>query len=155
MRRLAGLILVALGIALAGCAGPGSAPPFVSVTISPVPQGFARIYFFRDWEPYESLSRPWIRLNGNAAAISEPGGVSFRDVPPGPYVISVDSQGTYFNQTKTALLGPGDTIYVKILSLWSWDRGFAWTRDTFVVALVWEPQARAEIERLHYFEAQP
>jgi len=155
MRQLALLMLVGIGVVLAGCAGPGNAPPFIAVSIPPLPQGLARIYFFRDWEPYDSLSRPWIRLNGTPAAISEPGGVSFRDVPPGPYVISVDSQGIYFNQSKTALLGPGDTIYVKILSLWSWDRGFAWTRDTFVVALVWDPQARAEIERLNYFEAQP
>lgn len=155
MRRLAMLLLAAAGLVLGGCVGPANAPPFSSVSIAPVPADLARIYFYREWEPYDSLSRPWIYLNGEPAAISEPGGVSYRDVRPGEYGIGVESQGTYWGQFKVVLLRPGDSVFVKIESLWNWERGLNYTRDTFTVNLIWPPQAWAEMANLRYTPGPP
>jgi len=40
---------------------------------------------------------------------------------------------------------PGDTLYVRIESLRNWYRGFNWEKDTFVVSLVSESEAEAEM----------
>ncbi len=143
--------IIVIGLVLAACQGRVSEPSMSSVTISPVPSGLARIYFYRDWEPYDSLSRPLIYLNDAASQISEPGGISFRDLPPGDYHISVDSQGTYPHQFKELVLRAGDVRYVKIQSLRNWYRhGMAFERDTFIVELIPERQAQSEIGDKRY-----
>jgi len=154
--RLAGL---AFFLALAGCLGP-TAPfyPEVATTIPPVPPGQGRIYFYRDYEPYESLARPYLYLNRQVAGISIPGGVFFRDVPPGTYEISVYSQGTFPNQFKTVAVKPGDVFYAKIQSLRSWFTGSGpfreFERDTFVVAIMDPNQARDEFARMRFVQAE-
>jgi hypothetical protein len=151
MRLLTVVISLAAGLMLAACQGRVSEPVMASVTVPPVAAGLARVYFYRDWEPYESLSRPRIYLNDAPAEISEPGGVSFRDLPPAEYYITVDSQGVYPHQFKTLVLRPGDTRYVKIESLINWYRGGQfWYRDTFVVELIPERQAQSEIGEMRY-----
>ena len=149
MWNLKSVVLVLAGVALASCQGRVTEPAVASVAVTPAGSGLARIYFYRDWEPYESLSRPLIYLNDAPAQVSEPGGVSFRDLAPGEYHISVDSQGTYPHQFKMLTLRAGDVRYVKIESLASWyaslgHRHFGY-RDTFVVDLIPERQARSEI----------
>jgi len=62
------------------------------------------LQFYRDYEPYESLARPWIYLNNEKVGMSEPGGVYYRDVAPGTYRIKVDSEGLYWHQFKTVTL---------------------------------------------------
>jgi hypothetical protein len=142
------------GLMLAACQGHVTEPSMVSANIVPVAPGQARIYFYRDWEPYESLSRPLIYLNDAAVEISEPGGVSFRDLAPGAYHISVDSQGVYPHQFKELVLRAGDVRYVKIESLASWYASVGHhhfgTRDTFVVELIPEHQAQSEIAQMRY-----
>jgi len=150
MWNLKRTVLVLAGILLAACQGRVSEPVMGSVSVAPVAAGLARIYFYRDWEPYESLSRPLIYLNDAAAEISEPGGISFHDVPAGEYHISVDSQGTYPHQFKTLVVRAGDIRYVKIESLRNWYRGPFWYRDTFVVELIPERQAQDEIADKRY-----
>ena len=139
--------VIIAGLMLAACQVPVTPPG--SVTVAPVPSGLARIYFYRDWEPYESMARPLIYLNDVASQISEPGGISFRDLPPGEYHISVDSQGVYPHQFKELTLRPGDVRYVKIESLASWYASLGHhhfgQRDTFVVELIPERQAQDEI----------
>jgi len=145
MWTLKSVLVVVAGLILAGCQGRVSEPMMASVTVAPVGSGLARIYFYRDWEPYESLSRPLIYLNDAPVEISEPGGISYRDLSPGDYHISVDSQGIYPHQFKELGLRAGDVRYVKIESLRNWYRGPFWSRDTFVVELIPERQAQDEI----------
>lgn len=149
MRTLKPILAIALGVVLAACQGHVSEPSMASATVAPVSSGLARIYFYRDWEPYESLSRPLIYLNDAPSQISEPGGVAFRDLPPGDYHISVDSEGIYPHQFKELVLRAGDVRYVKIESLANWTTGrgpgHIGYRDTFVVELIPERQAQSEI----------
>jgi uncharacterized protein DUF2846 len=154
MWNLKPVVLVLAGFMLASCQGRVTEPVMASVAVTPPGSGLARIYFYRDWEPYESLSRPLIYLNDAPAEISEPGGVSFRDLAPGAYHVSVDSQGTYPHQFKMLVLRAGDVRYVKIESLASWyaslgHRHFG-QRDTFVVELIPERQAQSEIGQMRY-----
>ena len=58
-------------------------PPTSSVVIPPVPAGGARIWIYRNEGLYESKDRPYLRLNGQIAGISEPNGAFYRDLPPG------------------------------------------------------------------------
>jgi hypothetical protein len=150
--RLLRLSTVVLLLELVGCIGP-RAPffPEVASTIPPVPPDRGRIYFYRDDEPYESLSRPYLYLNGEVAGVSIPGGVFYRDVPPGMYTIATWTQGDFPDGSKTAALRPGDTFYVKVESLRSWQSGNArYVRDTFIVVLIDPRQAQSELTRMHY-----
>jgi len=142
--------LIASLVLLGACSGRIREPVFASVRTTPVAVDLARVYFYRAFEPYESLARPLIYLDGRSLAVSEPGGVLFRDVEPGAYEISVFSPGIYPNQFKKILLRPGDTLYVRIESLRNWYRGFNWEKDTFVVSLVSESEAESEMASLRY-----
>jgi hypothetical protein len=154
--RLVGLSLF---LGLAGCLGP-TAPfyPEVATTIPPVPPGQGRIYFYREYEPYESLSRPPLFLNRQVVGVSIPGGVFYRDVPPDTYEVSVRSPGAFPNQFKTIAVKPGDVFYAKIQSLRSWyggqNRFREFERDTFVVAIMDPNQARDEFARMRFVQAE-
>src|SRR5690348_5536432 len=113
--RSAGLVFL---LTVAGCLGT-QAPlyPQVAATVPPAPPNQGRIYFYRDYEPYESLSRPYLYLNRQVIGISIPGGVFYRDVPPDTYEVSVYSVGAFPNQFKTIAVKPGDVFYAKIQSL--------------------------------------
>jgi hypothetical protein len=154
MRILKPILAIVVGAMLTACQGHVTEPSLSSAAVAPAASGLARIYFYRDWEPYESLSRPLIYLNDAAAQISEPGGISYRDVSPGQYHISVDSQGVYPHQFKELVLRPGDVRYVKIESLATWYTGGGHhhygQRDTFVVELIPERQAQDEITDKRY-----
>ena len=63
-----------------------------SAAIPPVPPGGARLWFYRDGGPRETQERPYLRLNGQIAGISEPDGVFYRDVSPGHYVVKNQSR---------------------------------------------------------------
>jgi hypothetical protein len=149
LRFLAGVLL----LALAGCAQP---PPFPAMAplIPPLAPDQARIYFYRDDEPYESLSEPRIFLNGVAVGRSIPGGVFYRDiVAPETYLISVDTIGYYWYPFKEVALRPGNTLYVKIESLSSWQTGGPEGdshADTFVVAIIPPDQAMRELTVMRY-----
>jgi hypothetical protein len=142
--------LIASLVLLGACSGQIREPVFASITTPPVAADLARVYFYRAFEPYESLARPLIYLDGRSLAVSDPGGVLFRDVEPGAHQISVFSSGIYSNQSKNILLRPGDTLYVRIESLRSWYQGFTWEGDTFAVSLVSEGEAEAEMASLRY-----
>jgi len=156
MKRIVIALAFGASLLVSACAGgpPGATYSQVAQTIPPLPSGEARVYFFRDYEPYESLARPWIYLNGQKVGLSEPGGVYYRDVAPGSYRIKVDSEGTYWDQFKTVTLAAGDVQYVKIESLRSWDEGDQFDRDTFVVALIGPPVAQRQIADLRYVSGE-
>lgn len=127
----------------------------VAATVPPVSSDRGRLYFYREYEPYESLGRPYIYLNSRASAVSEPGGVLYRDVPQGAYLISVYSYGIYPDQDKSVAVKGGETYYIKVESLRAWASGGGenndYERDTFVAVLVDPKRARQEIPNLAFF----
>ena len=93
-------------------------PPTSSAVIPPLPAGGARIWIYRNDGPYESQERPYLRINGQIAGISEPNGAFYRDVPPGHYMVSVDSYGVpYPYQFAQFDLGAGKEAFIKVLSM--------------------------------------
>ena len=93
-------------------------PPTSSAVIPSVPAGGARIWIYRNEGLYDSQDRPYLRLNGQVAGISEPNGALYRDLPPGHYTVSVDSYGVpYPNQFAQFDLGAGQEAFVKVLSM--------------------------------------
>jgi len=93
-------------------------PPTSSAVIPPIPAGDARIWIYRNDGVYESQERPYVRLNGQVAGISEPNGAFYRDVPPGRYTVSLDSYGVpYPNQFAQLDLGAGQQAFIKVVSL--------------------------------------
>jgi len=124
--------------------------------LAPVSPGTARIWIYRDYEPYQTLARPNVRLNGAIAGISEPGGVFYRDLAPGTYAITVDSYGTDVQQFVSVPVAAGQQVYVKVLASADWASGGGggergggggWARDTFYTWQVQPGVAAAEIAR--------
>jgi Protein of unknown function (DUF2846) len=115
----------------------------------PVPAGEARVWFYRDWEPAESLNLANIDVNGSYFGSVGNGSAFYRDVPPGRYHIAPVSFGRDVNQDTDVLLVPGQQLYIKILSLRSWVEGPGrnFRRDTFYAWLIPPEVAQAEIAR--------
>ena len=87
--------------------------PTNSVVIPSIPNGAARIWFYRDYEPSETLARPYVRLNQQIFGISEPGGAFYRDVAPAHYSVTVDTAGRDVNQFPEVDLGAGQQAYAR------------------------------------------
>jgi hypothetical protein len=113
--------------------------------------GSARIWFYRDYEPYGGRNYAPVALNGVEAGYVQPdGGAFYRDVPAGHYHITVASDGMDVNQAKDVDLPPSGEAYVKILSAPDWESGgdiSQYRRDTFYVSLVPPQIARSELPK--------
>ena len=142
------LLLLAV-VLLAGCSGE-TPPRFDQSGVPPIPEGMARVYLYRAFEPYQSLAYVPVFLNRADIGAVGPGKVLFRDVAPGTYTIEAKSEGLWPNQTKTVTLGAGQTLYAKIESF----RGLDPTADapvpqtTFVVVLIAPEIAEREMGQL-------
>jgi len=157
--RLAGVAIFLL--ATAACVQ--SPPPIASVAIPPIPPGDARVWFYRPIDAYDSMATPYIRMNDAIVAVSVPNGASFRDVPAGPYHITVDSYGKDFNQDKDVQLAAGQELFVEIVSLRNWvpigggggDAGGGssgdYGRNTFYVWLMPADKAREAVARSAFY----
>lgn len=150
------LLLLAL-LAAAGCAQQQPTFDQVSASLPPVPVNAARIFVYRAFEPYQSLSWVPIFFNGATVGAVGPGHVVMRDVPPGTYVIEPKSEGLWPEQAKTVTVGPGQTVYAKVESF----KGLDPTANhrealltTFVVVLMDTATGRREIGPLWYDAAQ-
>jgi hypothetical protein len=138
---------------LLGCAA--ALPPVSAVQIPPIPRGDARIWIYRDYEPYVSLARPYVRFNGAVVGISEPaGGAFYRNVPPGDYYVTVDSDGQDVNQWANVAVVPRQQVYIKVEALRWWDcgglgRGY-WCRDTFYTVLQLPQVGAAEVAAMPF-----
>jgi Protein of unknown function (DUF2846) len=117
MQRGARVFLAMAAALLASCAGArGPLYPEMASTIPPLAADRARIYFYRDYEPYESLSQASIYLNSAPIGVSVSGGFFYRDVTPATYAIAVWTQKDFPNASKIVGLRGGDTIYAKVES---------------------------------------
>jgi hypothetical protein len=149
-RRPLVFLLAAL---LAACV---EAPPFPAVAplLPPLAPDQARIYFYREWEVSESVSySPRVYLNNVTAGISYPGGVFYHDVAaPETYLISVDTNGVFWDPFRTVALQPGHTLYVKIESLDSLAEGRTYRKASFLVAIMDPEQAEKELNSMHYMK---
>jgi len=130
---------------IAGCALPHAA----SVMPGPLPQGQARIWFYRVYDPSLSRNTANVDLNGARAVSVQPGdGPAFVDVAPGRYHIAPESFGVDTNQTRDVNVAAGQTIYVKILddpNIISSGDQTEFRRDTFYTWVVPASVARAEM----------
>jgi len=158
IKPLVRVLILAAALGLAACEGGGEPPGArfaqIAAQIPPVPPDRARFFFYRDYSLYDSTQRPTITLNSQPVAISEIGGVSYRDMPPGTYVISVPDSAIYpYYKDKTATVAGGQTVYVKIESdLVQSDAAILdYQPDIFVVVLVDPAQAQSEIADKRYF----
>jgi hypothetical protein len=133
----------------ANCAPP---PPTSLVAIPSIAAGDARLWFYRDGAPYEAQQRPYLRLNGQIAGISEPNGAFYRDVPPGHYSVTVDSYlGTNFDQFTEIDLSAGQETYVEVLSQGMYVGGERAARQNFYTRVIPIEVARVDaIRRLLY-----
>lgn len=86
----------------------------------PLPAGQARIWFYRDWQPSESLNLANVDVNGAYFGSIANGSAIYRDVPPGHYHIAPASFVPNSRQDTVVELVPGQQAYVKIVSLGSW-----------------------------------
>lgn len=118
-RQPASAITLAVALALWAL----SSSVFANVIPAAPPKGYARIWIYRLYEPYVSLGRPYVRFNGRIVGISEPGGAFYRDVAPGKYSVSVDSQGRDVNQFASVDLAAGEEAYIEVQVLEGWDCG--------------------------------
>jgi hypothetical protein len=118
---------------------------------TPIPSGQARVWFYRLWEPSESLNLALIDMNGSYVGAAENGSAFYRDVPPGHYHIAPESFGRDFNQDRNVDLAPGQQLYVKIVSLDSWGVSVSGSkniaRDAFYAWVIPPEVAQAEIAR--------
>ncbi len=154
LRRAAAAVAFALllfGGALPALAQPPGPPGPPVQAQPPIPPGMARIWFYREYEPWESLATPYVRLNGAIVGVSQPGGAFYRDVAPGTYLATADSYGVDVNQFATVAVVPGQQVYIKVLPLRGWAaggaKGSAWERDTFYTWNMLPQVAQAEMAR--------
>lgn len=132
-------------VAAAACAAPLDRGAVPATAAAPVPPGEARLWLYRDYEPNESLERPYIRLNGAVIGISEPGGSFYRDLPPGAYAATVDSVGRDVGQFATVAVAAGQTVFVKVEVSKSWESTLTFAADTFYTRLVPPQIAQREL----------
>jgi hypothetical protein len=139
-----GLLLI-----LVGCAGAGGSAQVAAVA-PPVPAGQARIWFYRAWEPSESLNLANVEVNGAYFGSVANGSAFYRDIPPGRYHAPASFIPNSRQDTNVEL-APGQQGYVKIVSLSAWgsDNTAAKNidRDAFWAWLIPPQIAQAEMAR--------
>jgi hypothetical protein len=134
---------------LLGCLLLAGCVPARPDTNIPIPPGQARIWFYRDWLPSESLNLANIDVNGVFVGSVANGSAFYRDLAPGVYHVAPQTWARDFNQTTNVALVPGQTAYVKILDLTSWATSVSASRiirrDSYYAWLIAPQIAQAEI----------
>src|ERR1700741_625213 len=100
-----------LMLSAAGCATPHA--PQVA---APQP-GQARIWFYRLWDPSESLNVANINVNGVYFGSVEPGSAFYRDVAPGVYQIAPQNKSLDYNKTPNGGVVRGQRVSLAFLDL--------------------------------------
>ena len=150
------LWLTAAAMSLLLPAAAFAQPPAAPYLNAAPPPGMARIWFFRDLNPNETLAMASVRLNGSVAGVSEAGGAFYRDVAPGRYHISVDSYVEDRHNEADVVLAPGMEAYAKVLPFddivqggGNRGGGGGYRRNTFVVWLYPPEIGRAAVAHIH------
>ena len=139
-------------LVMAACTGISAATgPAAPVPASSPGQGSARIWIYREYEPNESLGRPYVRFNGMIAGISEPGGSFYRDTAPGTYRVTVDSVGDDIGQFVDVAVGPGQSVFVKVEVSRFWQGDLNYTPDTFYTREIPPAIAAGALARSRFF----
>src|SRR5215472_16329296 len=131
-------------------------PPAAPYLNAAPPPGMARIWFYRDLNPNETLAMAYIRLDGAAVGVSEAGGAFYRDVAPGRYRISVDSYYQDPHNDADVVLAPGTEAFAKVLPMDSFimggggSTGGGYRRNNFVVWLYPPEQGRAAVAHSYF-----
>jgi hypothetical protein len=130
-------------LAAAGCTPP---PTTAAVAIPQLPSQQGRIWFYRMIDTADqNTTTPYIRLNGTIAGVPEPGGAFYRDVPPGRYRISVDSEGMSPSPSRDVEVAAGEQIYARI------GLGGSWNGQGFTIAMEPSEIGRAAVERSKFY----
>jgi hypothetical protein len=152
-----GLALIGLGFVVLG--GGAGAPSVAGAEIvrmagqiPPIPAGFARVWFLRQFEPSESLQTPMIFVNDAPLASSQPGTIFFRDFAPGTYAFSVETCSHDSNQVARPSLAPGSETYLEIQVLTSFNSPDCFD-DTFYVRAIPAEWAQRYFRQLTYLGA--
>jgi hypothetical protein len=153
MRWSTRCILVIAALLLVGCVTENPDLPRFNVaaaSLSPLSPGTTRFFFYRLLDPNDPSLGTTVYLNDKDVGFSRTGTVFYRDVPPGPYSVTVLSRGQYPNQFKNVVAQASQNWYVRITTpapSWSCDppgcRG-----DAFVVQVVDPRTAEAEMAPL-------
>ena len=135
--------------------GAVAQPPAAPYLNAAPPPGMARIWFYRDLNPNETVAMVYVRLNGAVAGVSVAGGAFYRDVAPGRYHVSVDSYVQDLHNDADLVLAPSGEAYAKVLPLDSFVQGGAavgggYKRNTFVVWLYPPEQGRAAVAHSYF-----
>lgn len=147
---------IAIASLLWAAAAAYAQPPAAPYLNAGPPPGMARIWFYRDLNPNDTLAMAYIRLNGAVAGVSEAGGAFYRDVAPGRYRISVDSYYQDPHNDADVVLAPAMEAYAKVLPMDSFIMGGGGTvgggykRNTFVVWLYPPEQGRAGVAHSYF-----
>ena len=152
MTRFAG----ALALGIAG---------FLITTITafsqmPAPGAAARVWFYRDLNPNESLAEPYIRIDGAVVGSSVPGAAFYRDLPPGRHRLSVDSYINDKYQTIDVDAVPGGELFVRVVPNGDFVEGGGefsggYHRNSYVLWLYPPEIARPAIARSRLAAATP
>jgi hypothetical protein len=144
-------MMMALSIKLRdwGNSAAGCATPHAPQVAAP-PPGQARIWFYRLWDPSESLNVANIDVNGVYFGSVDPGGAFYRDVTPGVYHIMPQNQYIDYNQNTNVAVVPGQQVFISVLDLASWANAvsggqFFIHRDAWYARLVPPEYALAQI----------
>jgi Protein of unknown function (DUF2846) len=146
MKRNVLIALSLIAMTLGGCAA--TAPEGPSAAVAPLAADRARVYVYRELNPYDSPTWRAVSLNNEKVGDSAPGQVFYRDVTPGTYEIEVRSDYLYPNQFKTVTLAPGSTVYAKIQEARHWGESLGGGGTTFVVTIIDPATGRREIGTL-------
>ncbi|HUS55076.1 MAG TPA: DUF2846 domain-containing protein [Thermohalobaculum sp.] len=108
MSKLRAVVFLVGTLLVSACA---SGPKFAEIkgNISAMPDGQARIYFYRT-QIVGAAVQPSIILNQENVGSCEPKGVFYKDVEPGKYEASVETE---VERRLTLVLGPGEEKYVR------------------------------------------
>ena len=148
-RPLAAMVIAAV---ISACA---PLPSPVPVAVPPLAPGQARLWFYRDFLPGDTMTAPAVAINAWTVGYAYPGAHFYRDLPAGRYLVTVDTQGRDVGQSQQLALVPGEQEYIKIMSLPSWATDFRGrTLPTYYARAVAPRIAAAELPLTSYFGGQ-
>ena len=95
--------------------------------------------------PTKTRLPPYVRLNGAIAGVPEQGGAFYRDVSPGRYQITVDSEGMSPSPYRDVALVAGEQIYARI------GLGGSWNGQGFTITVAPSEVGHAAIEHSKFY----